>query len=408
MQRGGCGERAARCNLDPLKSRRGVARYARIARARSIFRRCWRNVRRNDVDINRACEDRRLLLKPVSPATILVMACPRGRRGGDTPRLLAISTRFRRDFGAISARRGTNRGIAESRRAPTSSVRPTDTEGTVASSSKINEPFRRPWDVERALRERRIPRLMTDGRAITGMTADSHARSDIPAFFSPGISIFPDRAAPVFEIEHHHRWRVSAPATPRAVSPRFLTSRVPGRPWGCSLSAARLRAVRPPLRAFGFLPLSALVSVTTAGCPPVPSVFHPSSVLAFDRPTRPPPPPPPPRLSPRGSSPDTARLGIRICVGKSSARRLYDRLEFQFFGGQNALLAVKVAPVADHPARSRGEERACSCSRCKLACDRSFLHINVIDRSRAVRAEIGDARIEEFYKFKGQLRATTG
>lgn len=26
---------------------------------------------------------------------------------------------------------------------------------------------------------------MTDGRAITGMTADSHARSDIPAFFSP-------------------------------------------------------------------------------------------------------------------------------------------------------------------------------------------------------------------------------
>jgi len=133
-------------------------------------------------------EDHRLLLKPIN-AAILVDGIPveeATRRG---------SSRFRRDFGAT---------WHESRNhAPTSSVRPADTEGTVASSSKINEPFRRPWDVERALRERRIPRLMTDGRAITGMTADSHARSDIPAFFSPGISIFPDRAAPVFEIEHH-------------------------------------------------------------------------------------------------------------------------------------------------------------------------------------------------------------
>jgi len=51
-----------------------------------------------------------------------------------------------------------------------------------------------------ALREWRIPLLMTDGRAITGMTADSHAHSHISAFFSPGISIFSDRTEPIFGI----------------------------------------------------------------------------------------------------------------------------------------------------------------------------------------------------------------
>lgn len=44
---------------------------------------------------------------------------------------------------------------------------------------------------------------MTDGRAITGMTADSHARPDIPPHFSPQeFQFFRIRTAPVFEIEH--------------------------------------------------------------------------------------------------------------------------------------------------------------------------------------------------------------
>lgn len=67
---------------------------------------------------------------------------------------------------------------------------------------------------------------MTDGRAITGMTADSHARSNIPAFFSPGISIF-------FQIAHSSRFLKSEHRAGRArpvlrerdvTSPRFSTS----------------------------------------------------------------------------------------------------------------------------------------------------------------------------------------
>lgn len=129
---------------------------------------------------------------------------------------------------------------------------------------------------------------MTDGRAITGMTADSHARSDIPAFFSPGISIFPDRAARVFEIEHRQvGGHLPQPRPVRMyarveilVSPKILTSRVRAkiRTMGLLFATGRLRAVQPSLRAFGFSALSALVSLTTAGCPPVPSVFYPSSI----------------------------------------------------------------------------------------------------------------------------------
>lgn len=89
---------------------------------------------------------------------------------------------------------------------PISSVSSADAKGTVASSSKINEPFRRAVGCRTgALREWRIPLLMTDGRAITGMTADSHARSDIPTFFSPGISIFSDRIEPDFRESPPHR-----------------------------------------------------------------------------------------------------------------------------------------------------------------------------------------------------------
>lgn len=69
---------------------------------------------------------------------------------------------------------------------------PADAEGTVASSSKINEPFRRSVRCRtrlHALREWRIPLLMTDGRAITGMTADSRARARAPTrSLSPDIS----------------------------------------------------------------------------------------------------------------------------------------------------------------------------------------------------------------------------
>lgn len=49
-----------------------------------------------------------------------------------------------RDFGEDKSRNHA------AHRTPISSVSLADAEGTVASSSKINEPFRRPWDVERA------------------------------------------------------------------------------------------------------------------------------------------------------------------------------------------------------------------------------------------------------------------
>lgn len=144
---------------------------------------------------------------------------------------------------------------------------PADAEGTVASSSKINEPFRRSVRCRtrlHALREWRIPLLMTDGRAITGMTADSRARPParsppiFPAFFSPGISIFPDRTTTA------SRWwfsKSNARRTP-VVEISFLF-RPRKRPRRCSFHRAFTIPARPCLRAFGFLHFSQLVSLTT-------------------------------------------------------------------------------------------------------------------------------------------------
>jgi len=109
----------------------------------------------------------------------------------------------------------------------------------------------------------------------------------------------------------------------------------------------------------------------------------------------------PPTIAESSSVPDIVLLGIRICIGKSSARRLYDRLEFQFLGGQNVSVIGSQDDrrlIVDIPRDRTGG--LCSCSRCKLE-----RLINVIDRRHADCADRG-VKIEKFYKFKGQLRAS--
>jgi len=157
---------------------------------------------------------------------------------------------------------------------------------------------------------------MTDGRAITGMTADSHARSDIPAFFSLGISIFPDRAEPVFEIEVRQAMSHFASRYLReiSVSPRFFNLFSPSVRT-CTLSTERLRSVRLSLRAFGFLRFSVRF-FNNYRLPRSFPVSYPPSLLFLSFSFR--------RLHLHCSTcslSGTLRPGIRICIGKSSARR---------------------------------------------------------------------------------------
>lgn len=170
---------------------------------------------------------------------------------------------------------------------------------------------------------------MTDGRAITGMTADSHARSDIPAFFFPGISIFPDRIEPVFEIELHQAMFYFVSRYLRDIGISEIFQPPPSAP-------AHFPSVYDP---FGLLYerlasyVFQFVSLTTTGCP-----------LSY---------PPPISLLPIVSLPSSSLLcvrhrirrnGIRICIGKSSARRRIRSSRISIFRTRMPLLlAVRSA-----------------------------------------------------------------
>lgn len=208
---------------------------------------------------------------------------------------------------------------------------------------------------------------MTDGRAITGMTADSHARSDIPAFFFPGISIFPDRIEPVFEIELHQAMFYFVSRYLRDIGISEIFQPPPSAP-------AHFPSVYDP---FGLLYerlasyVFQFVSLTTTGCP-----------LSY---------PPPISLLPIVSLPSSSLLCVRhrirrnreyVSASESRPRdAVYDHLEFQFLGQECLCYWQSEALIAVRLGKSY-ERLSCSCSRCKLARNRLLVLINAIDRRR--------------------------
>lgn len=251
-------------------------------------------------------------------------------------------------------------------------------EGTVASSSKINEPFRRPWDVERAFRKRCIPLLMTDGRAITGMTADSCERARtlariFPHFSPQEFQFLRIRGEPVSEIELAELSRsASHLASEREDAPEIPVSEIFNLPRHDLLFPRPFTGRSTFFTSVWLLTPFRLVFLTTAGCLPVPSVSYPSSISFPLFPSFPTFCPSAASPDVGGSSPDTARLGIRICIGKSSPPVIRPS-RISIFRWTECLRYIGRQDV-------RGSRRCgvvpgrllCSCSRCKLPRSRAI------------------------------------
>lgn len=272
---------------------------------------------------------------------------------------------------------------------------------------------------------------MTDGRAITGMTADSceHARTPARIFphFSPqefqflriATSRFPKSNSqaelslslvPFPRASANRRYRYlrdfskllpvslflslyyyddddprRRAALSTAVYDPFdlLYERLASYPFQARL----LNNCRLPARSFRFLSLSDLFSLSA-------------------------PPPPPGRPHPTLSAVRHRIQHDWEYVSASGSRRtgLYDRLEFQFLGGQNASVIGRQDVRGCSRSSSRGRTKGfCAAVHAVNSRDHSRSLARTHKRNRSSRGSRArrdrGVKIEGFYKFKGQLRA---